>query len=130
MGFTFSYTSSFAFHKDAYFEVDTYDYVKGATPVNTTCSGSIYVDNTAFKEKRAPVGEFIFNFLYDTSLVAKGKSIETQADDNLKLLVTNKAKVGSFTTGSLSDLIESNPEYKQGSSTVSGRRLDGIGRLF
>jgi len=130
MGFTFSYTSSFAYHKDAYFDVNTYDYVKGATPVNTTCSGSIYVDNKAFKEKKAPVGEFIFNFLYDSALVGKGKGIETQADDNLKLLVQNKAKVGAFTTGSLSDLIESNPEYKQGSRTVTGRRLDGIERLF
>jgi len=114
MAFTFPYTSSFAFHKEAYFEVDTYDYVRGATPVNTTCSGSIYVNLQAHKEKRAPVGEFIFNFLYDTKLVEKGVGIETQADDNLKLLVQNKAKIGSFTTGSLADLIASNPEYITG----------------
>ena len=115
MGLTYSYTSSFAHHPKAFFNVSAYDYRPGREPTNVVASGSVYMDEGAYKLSKNPVGQFNYTFIFEPNTKS---TIISQGDEALKELIVGKSKVGGFNTGSLVTLLENNPDFRQGDNLI------------
>ena len=120
MGFTFPYTSSFAFHKEAYFENSRYEYNTNLVGANMLVTGSVYNSAIDYKQSKTPVGQFNFTFQYVDS--TKAGSIAEQSEAALKTLIEKKPSKGILSTGSVEELLQQNPDYNQGDSAVDNFR--------
>ena len=114
MPISYSFTSSFGHHPEAYFVNASMTYDVDGSPTNVVVSGSVWTEKNSYTNGLSPVGQYQYTFLYETASAAKGTIMETQADTALQNLILGKSKVGAFSTGSTDTLMAANPGFYLG----------------
>ena len=114
MPISYSFTSSFGHHPEAYFVNASMTYDIDGTPTNVVVSGSVWTEKNSYDNSLNPVGQYQYTFDYNTTLADKGQRMETQADTALQNLIIGKSAVGAFTTGSDDPLMATNPDFYLG----------------
>ena len=114
MPISYSFTSSFGHHPEAYFVNASMTYDVDGSPTNVVVSGSVWTEKNSYINGLNPVGQYQYTFAYNTTLAAKGQIMETQADTALQNLILGKSAEGAFTTGSDDPLMAANPDFYLG----------------
>ena len=114
MPLTYSFTSSFGHHPEAYFVNASMTYDVDGSPTNVVVSGSVWTEKNSYINGLNPVGQYQYTFAYNTTLAAKGQIMETQADTALQNLILGKSAEGPFTTGADDPLMAANPDFYLG----------------